>query len=250
MITAMGEETEDSLLAGRIRFFQPRAGYRAAIDPVLLAATVPAAPGDKVLDAGAGAGAAALCLAFRVAATRITGLEIKPGLVAIASRNAEVNGLAGRVDFLAGDLLAPPSELAPGSFDHVMANPPFQTAGRCTPSPDPAKAAATMEGAAELEDWLEFCLNMVRRKGSVTVVHRADRLDALLAGLKGRLGGITLFPLWPGSAGKPAKRIILSGRKGAATPFRLAAGLVLHEADGAFTAAAETVMRDGKSLLL
>ncbi len=244
----MDEETEDSLLAGRIRFFQPRTGYRAAIDPVLLAAAVPAAAGDKVLDVGAGAGAAALCLAFRVAA-RITGLEAEPGLVAIANRNAQVNGLAGRVDFLAGDLLAAPSDLTPGSFDHVMANPPYQVAGCGAPSPDPAKAAATMESGAELEDWLEFCLTMVRHKGSITVIHRTERLDALLAGLKGRLGGITLFPLWPGLAGKPAKRIILSGRKGTAAPLSLAAGLVLHEADGAFTAAAETVLRDAKSLL-
>jgi tRNA1(Val) A37 N6-methylase TrmN6 len=246
----MGEETEDSLLAGRVRFFQPRTGYRAAMDPVLLAAAVPAATDDKVLDVGAGAGAAALCLAFRVARTRITGIEKEPVLAAIASRNARVNGLADRVDFLAGDLLAPPSELAPGSFDHVMANPPFQMAGRGTPSADPVKRAATMEGDTELGDWLDFCLHMVRHKGSVTVIHRAERLDALLAGLRGRLGGITLFPLWPGSTGKPAKRIILSGRKGTAAPLSLAAGLVLHEADGTFTAAAETVLRDAKNLLL
>jgi len=245
---------EDALLGGRVRFVQPAAGYRAAIDPVFLAAAVPAAAGDTVLDAGAGAGAAALCLATRVAGVRVCGLEVQPDLVRLARGNAEINGLGGRVEMIAGDLLQPPARLAAGTFDHVMANPPFLRAGRDNPPPDAGKAAASMEGAAGLADWIAFCVAMARPKGSVTLIQRADRLDAVLAALAGRAGEIVVFPLWPGPArgagAAPARRVIVSARRGVATPLRLAPGLVLHEPGGAFTAAAEAVLREARGLTL
>ena len=121
---------EDALLGGRVRLVQPAEGYRAAIDPVFLAAAVPAATGETVLDVGAGAGAAALCLAARLPEVRVCGVELAPDLVRLAVGNAGLNGLAGRVEFMAGDLLRPPARLAAGTFDHVMANPPYLPAGR------------------------------------------------------------------------------------------------------------------------
>src|SRR6202035_3823989 len=108
-------------------------------------------------------------------------------------------------------------------------------AGTATPPPDPARAAAHVESAADLQAWLRFALVMARPKGTITLIHRADRLDAILAELTGRTGEIVVFPLWPG-AGKPAKRVIIRARKGVATPTRLAAGLVLHYAGGRHTA--------------
>ncbi|MFQ5619937.1 MAG: tRNA1(Val) (adenine(37)-N6)-methyltransferase [Rhodospirillales bacterium] len=245
---------EDALLGGRVRLVQPAEGYRAAIDPVFLAAAVPAAAGESVLDVGAGTGAAALCLAARVADVRVRGVEIAPDLVRLALGNAGLNGLAGRVQFIAGDLLRPPAQLAARTFDHVMANPPYLPAGRGHPPPDAAKRAARVEGAAGIEDWLRFCVAMVRPKGSVTLIHRADRLDAVLAALRERAGGIVVFPLWPGPArgadAAPAKRVIVRARKGVAAPLRLAPGLVLHEAGGAFTPEAEAVLRDARGLRL
>ncbi len=249
-----GAVSEDALLGGRVRFFQPARGYRAAIDPVLLAAAVPAAPGETILDVGAGAGAASLCLAARVPEVRVQGIEADDGLAGLARRNVEANGLAGRVTIVTGDLLDPPPELAPGSFDHVMANPPYLEAGRGRPPPDEAKAATVVEGAAGLADWLDFCLRMVRPKGSVTVIHRADRLDGVLAGLRRTLGAIVVFPLWPGppetgGAGpKAARRVIVHGQKGRATPLILAGGLVLHGPDGAYTPEAEAILRHGREL--
>ena len=248
--------SEDTLLGGRVRLFQPVRGYRAAIDPVVLAAAVPAGPGQSVLDVGIGAGAAALCLATRVEGVRVTGVERQRDLVRLARRNAGINDLADRVDVMVGDLVRPPVRLAPGTYDHVMANPPFIEAGRGNPPADAGKAAATVESGAALADWLRFCLLMVRPRGSVVLILRADRLDAALGGLGGRLGGIVVFPLWPGPASasgagnKPAKRVIVAGRKGVATPLSLAPGLVLHGAGGEFTAEADAVLRRGAALRL
>jgi tRNA1(Val) A37 N6-methylase TrmN6 len=241
------ETTEDALLGGRVRLRQPLKGYRAAIDPVLLAAAVPAGPQDHILDVGSGTGAAALCLAARVPFCRITGLEAERDSVRLGAENAQLNGAANRVVFIRGDLLNPPPRLAPGAFDHVMANPPYLTEPSATRPPDRGKAAAHVEGEADLGAWVRFALAMVRPKGSVTFIHRADRLDALLAALAGKSGEIVVFPLWPG-VGRPAKRVLVRARKAIATPTRLSPGLVLHDADGRYTAAAEIILRGGAAL--
>jgi tRNA1(Val) A37 N6-methylase TrmN6 len=244
------EETkwsEDRLLDGHVRLKQPRHGYRAAIDPVLLAAATPALPGERILDVGAGVGAASLCLAYRVPGTQVTGLELQPDLVELATANIHDNNLEDRVRILTGDLLSPPGGLPPSSFDRVMTNPPFQKAGTHTPPPGASRALAHGEGSADLEAWVAFCTRMLKPRGTLTLIHRADRLDDLIALLHGRFGAITLIPLWP-RAGRPAKRILVTARRGARSPAILSAGLVLHEASGSFTSAAQAVLRHGEAI--
>jgi tRNA1(Val) A37 N6-methylase TrmN6 len=241
--------TQDALLGGRIQLTQPASGYRVAIDPVFLAAAVAAVPGDLVLDLGCGVGAAALCLAAREPNCRIVGIERDRHLVRLASANIEANRMNGRVEAMVGDLLRMPPRLAPGGFAHVMANPPFLDSESGTSSPQVSKAAANHEGEAKLGDWIRCALVMVRPKGSVTFIYRADRIDRLMAELAGKIGELVLYPLWPGGD-KPASRILVRGRKGIAVPARLMPGMVLHESDGRYTAAADAVLRGGAGILL
>jgi tRNA1(Val) A37 N6-methylase TrmN6 len=215
---------------------------------VLLAAAVPANAGDSVLDIGCGAGAATLCLAVRVPC-RVTGIEAQRDLVRLAGDNIVLNDLAGRVSVMAGDLLRPPPRLEPGSFAHVMANPPFLEADAASPSPSRKKTTAPGAGEADLAAWVRFALAMVRPKGSLTFIHRADRMERLLAQLAGRAGELIVFPLWAGHD-KPAKRVIIRARKDVATPTRLTTGLVLHDADGRYTPAADAILRGGAALIL
>jgi tRNA1(Val) A37 N6-methylase TrmN6 len=240
--------TEDRLLGGRIRLRQPATGYRVAIDPVFLAASVPAEPRQLVLDVGCGAGAAMLCLAARVPHLRVVGLEMQRDLVRLAGDNVILNGLDARASVMIGDLLHPPPRLSPGAFDHVMANPPFQQRGHAVFAA-PEKSAATIEGEADLAAWVRFSLAMVRSKGTVTFVHRADRIDTLLGHIAGRAGEVVVFPLWPGQD-KAATRVLVRARPQVASPARLAAGLVLHEPDGRLTPGADGVLREGRGLEL
>ena len=233
------DATEDAILGGQLRLRQPAKGYRTGIDPIFLAAAAPASA--RALDLGCGVGAAALCLARRMPEIEVAGLEIQPGLAALAKENVRLNGLEARIRILEGDLLQPPVLLS-GDFDLVMANPPFHAAGQATAPADPGRARGHVEGAADLARWISQALKLAGPKGHLLAIHRPERLGDLLALLEGRAGGITVFPLWPGS-GRPARRILLLARKGSAAPLSLAAGLVLHEADGRYTTAADAVLR-------
>jgi len=190
-----------------------------------------------------------LCLAARVPHCRVVGLEPQRELVRLAADNIALNAMTARVSVMAGDLLHPPPRLSPGGFDHVMANPPFFERGRASEPAHPGKATAHLEGDAELAEWVRFALHMLRAKGTVTFIHRADRIDEVLARISGKAGEVTVFPLWP-MQGRPASRILVRARKQAATPARLCAGLVLHEPDGHYTNAAEAVLRGGEALVL
>ncbi len=234
--------TRDTLLDGQVKLHQPAEGYRVAVDTVLLAAAVPAVAGQRIFEPGAGTGAAALCLAHRVEGCHVTGIEMQAGLVRLAGDNVRLNGFASRVDIMHGDITRPLPPRITGGFDHVMINPPFGRAGDGNAPPDEGKAMAHVEAGAELVDWISCALTQLRRKGSLTMIHRADRLDSLLAALTGKAGEIVVFPLWP-REGKPARRVIVRARKGVATPLCLSPGLVLHGADGAYTPQAEAVLR-------
>lgn len=249
MLQASDDWTEDRLLGGRVILRQPRNGFRTAIDAVLLAAAVPARAEDRVLEVGAGTGAASLCLARRVDGLLVHGLELQRDLSRRFAENAALNNLADRVIAVPGDLLRPPPIMERDTYDHVFANPPFLDAARADPSDDPARRAASVEGEASLEDWIGFGLSMAKPRGSFTFIHRADRLVELLGAIAGKAGGIVVFPLWP-RAGSPAKRVIIQARKGSRAPAVLASGIALHGDGQAYTPEAEAVLRDGWALPL
>ncbi len=246
--------TEDGFLDNRLVIRQPRDGYRAAIDPLFLAAAVPAEAGERALDLGTGVGVAALALAHRIDGLKVSGIEVDPVLMRLAADNARANGFAGRTDFMVGDVARPPARLAPGTFDHVMANPPYLEAERAQASPDPGRAAANMEGrggrGADLAAWLRFGLAMAKNGGTLTVIHRAERMLDILDRVSGLAGGAIVFPLWPDHNGAPAKRVIVQVIKGSKAPLTLTQGLTLHEEGGGFTAEAEAVLRGGMGLRL
>ena len=232
-----------AILDGRVRL--AAAAPRPGVDPVLLAAAVPAAAGDRVLDVGAGAGVAALCLAARVAGARVQGIEIRPELVAAAAESAVLSGLGDRVAIIEGDIVAA-AGLDP-EFDHVMANPPYFDAARHPPPAAPARAAARHDDAGGLARWIAFCLGRVRRGGTVTVIHRAERLSELASHLAAAGGGVRIVPLWPGGTA-PAKLVIVRAVRGSAAPLRLCRGLTLHRSGGGYTEEAEAVLRHGAAL--
>lgn len=246
------EPTADRILGGRVAITQPRTGHRAGHDAVLLAAAVPASPGDRILDLGAGVGAAAFCLAARVPQCFLTLVEIDPALAVLAERNAAANGFGNRTRVIVMDALSrgAPREkagLLVGEIDRVITNPPFHDAPRHRASPGMGKRLAHSGGDDLLAGFLRTAVAVLRPGGTVTLIHRADRPDALLAAMKGRFGGITVRPVHP-RPGAAAVRLILTGTKGSRAPVSILPGLVLQDSLGQPTPEAEAILREGQGL--
>lgn len=246
--------TQDRFLDGRLTLRQLSEGPRTAIDAFFLAAAIPAVEGrnEHVLDAGTGNGAAGLALCSRVVDVRVTGIEIQKTLLELANENARQNGLADRfsavgMDILQGMNAFEAAGLKRESFHHVAANPPYQDAGSSRVSDNPVTARAYSALPGELEKWLDVMLAMTAPGGTITIIHRADALNTLLTLLEGRAGHMGIFPLFPKS-GAPAKRLLIQGVKGSRAPLRLLSGMVLHEADGAYTSAANAVLRNASAI--
>lgn len=241
--------SDDKFLCGRLQLLQPRKGYRAATDPVLLAAACPAVTGESVLDLGCGVGAAVLCLGHRVPGLALAGLELQPDYAALAVRNAERNGIP--VEVHQGDLMRMPPVLR-RDFDHVIANPPYYHAGG-SPSPLPGRARA-MQVDTPLSDWVAAATRRLRPGGWLTLICGADSLPPILAASAPKLGSIAVLPL-AARDGRAALRVIVQARKGGRAPFRLLAPFVIHDGpahDGdreSYTLAANAVLRDGADLL-
>lgn len=246
----MSEElTQDAFLGGRLTLWQPKQGYRAGVDPVLLAASVAARAGQSVLDVGCGAGAAALCLGRRVDGLDLHGLELQPRYAALAARNARDNGLP--LALHEGDVAAMPAALKQRRFDHVITNPPYFDRASGTAARDAGRETAL--GHADLTGWLEACARRLAPKGWLTLICRAERVPELLAGLPAHIGSVALWPILP-RRGRAAQLVLMRARHGGRAPFALHAGLVMH--DGAaherdaesYTPEVRAVLRDAAPL--
>jgi tRNA1(Val) A37 N6-methylase TrmN6 len=234
-----------TLLGGRVRLRQPVRGLRAGLDAVMLAASVPARPGQLVLDAGCGPGGVFLCVLARCPDTRAVAVERDPALAALARENAALNGWSDRVEILEGDVADSTLRARLPRCDHALCNPPYWPGGSAPP--EAIRAEATHAGAAELPDWTGLMAAGLQRGGVAALVLPVARLDAGIAALReAGLGGIELVPLWP-RAGEAAKRVILRSRRGSRGPARLLPGLVLHDPIG-WTRSAEAVLRDAAPL--
>lgn len=240
----------DALLGGRVMLRQEGAGLRATIEPVLLAAAIPAVAGEAVLEAGAGIGTASLCLLARVAGVRAVGVEQDAAQAEAAAANAALNGWAGRFTAIAGsigDQAVAREAAAHGPFAHAMANPPWFSGGTA-PAGGARRAARHADTAPPLAAWVGFLAKRVTPRGSVTLILPASHLAEALAGFAASgVGSASVFPLWP-RQGEPARRVIIAGLKGGRAPCRVLHGLVLHQADGRFTETAEAVLRHGAAL--
>jgi len=244
MITPPEECTEDHLLNGRVALRQPRQGFRAGLDAVLLAAFVPARPGEAVLEAGPGSGAAFLCLAARVPGLAIRAVEREAAMAALALENAARAGLSAQIDPGAGADLALARRLGPVA--HGFANPPYWPGG--TPPPGAIRRAATHEAGPGLADWVGFLAAAIAPRGSLSLILPTARFDAAVAAMReAGFGAVEMLPLWP-RIGVAAKRVLLRARKGARGPARILPGLHLHETDGRFTLAADAILRDAGAL--
>lgn len=242
--------TKNEYLSGRVRIRQPAKGYRAGVDPVLLAASVPAKSGDHILELGTGVGTAALCLAARIKGLTLTGVEIQSEYAELARANGALNHV--EFDVIEADLSQLPADLKQRRFEHVIANPPYFDRDTGSAATDAGRERAMGEDTP-LKIWLEIAAKRVAPKGYVSFIHRAERVVDLLTFMPTVLGSIQVQPFIP-RAGRDANLVIVRGRHSGRAPSRLHAPIQLHqsaqhEKDAEdYTPLIKGVLRDAKAL--
>lgn len=250
MSDLVAEFTEDAFLGGKLLLRQLKSGHRAGHDAMLLAAATAARPGDRVADFGAGVGAAGLAVARRVPGIDLVLVEIDPALAGLARQNAAANQIAAEVIVLdiesaSGAFAA--ANLLPDSVDAVLMNPPFNDLGRHRPSPDSAREVAHVATATTLESWIHAARRIVRPKGALTLIWRADGISDVLAALERGFGSLELLPVHA-DVTQPAIRILVRAIKGGRAPTRIHASLVLNDKSGAPNKEAQEILT-GKGIL-
>jgi tRNA1(Val) A37 N6-methylase TrmN6 len=246
--------TEDAVLGGRLRLRQPRRGHRVGHDAMLLAAATGAQAGEQAVDLGAGVGAAGLALAVRVRGLKVALVEIDPDLCGLAADNIELNRMDTRVRAVLGD--AEDAEalaaggLPAGSIDRVLMNPPFNSAGKLLASPDPRRRLAHASGPDLLPRWVATAATLLKPRGVLTLIWRADGLAEVRAALAAGFGSVAILPVLPHD-GAPAIRVLLRAVKenqGDKAEEKTYPPLVLNDAQNRPTVAAEAILRGGETL--
>ena len=242
--------TNDDFLGGKVTVWQPRKGYRAGVDPVLLAAATPAKPRQSVLELGCGVGVASLCLAARVPDLQLTGVELQESYATLAQRNFAANAIS--CDVITADLQQLPADLRQQRFDHVIMNPPYFERTKGSAAANAGRDIA-MGGDTPLATWLEVGIRRLAPRGYLTVIQRIERLPEVLAVATGRLGAIKILPI-AGRATKPPNLFLLQARQEGRAPFVLLPAFVMPQGPahiGAFdsyTPEASAILRDGAPL--
>ena len=244
--------TEDAALGGRLILRQPRKGHRVGHDAILLAAACSVRPRERLIELGAGVGAAGLAVAHRVDALALTMIEIDPVLAALARDNAERNGLAECTRVVCLDATASPegfaaADISAAAADHVLMNPPFNAAHN--PSPDRSRRLAHAGTPDMLRQWIETAARLLRPAGVLTLIWRADGLEKVLAALPGEFGAPAILPVHP-KPNAAAIRVLVRAVKESGAPLALLPGLLLADEGGRPTREAGAVLREGATLPL
>ena len=246
----MDDLTLTAFQGGKVNAWQPQRGFRAGVDTVLLAASIPAESGQTVLELGCGVGVASLCLMSRVPGLSATGVELQSEYAELARRNAiEANA---EFEVITANLTQMPQDLRDRQFHHVFANPPYFRRAASVAASDAGRDTA-LGGETPLEQWVEIAAKRTRPKGTVTFIQRAERLPELIVAVQAHLGSIQLLPLTP-RGGRDSQLVLLRARKNGRADFRLHAGLLVHEGEThvrdreSYTPEIRAVLRDGAAL--
>jgi tRNA1(Val) A37 N6-methylase TrmN6 len=223
----MVEFTEDRILGGKIKLFQPKNGYRVAIDPIILANFINPQAGQKILDVGCGVGTISLILKMKEKLSEITAVDIDEKMCEICRRNSEANSL--KIEII--NIGIENSALEHKTFDQVATNPPFfeKESARISRS----KELANFE-TIDLVDWITFCFKRLRNGGVFSIIHRTSRIGDILRVLKNLAGAVQITPIFPKNNCE-ASRVVVCARKSCRSETKILPGIVVHNDDGGYS---------------
>ena len=245
----MNEFTKDSFLGGGIRIWQPKKGYRAGIDPILLAASVNVSAGQKVLDLGCGVGTASFAIGYRVKNVELYGIEIQKVFADLADLNSKENGIEFQVECANISKLS--SNITSKNFDHVIANPPYFDRKSSVRGINVSKEKSFGD-TLPISEWLKVAAKRAKPKGFVHFIVRSDRLMEIFTNMPNSLGSLVITPVIS-RKNENAKLTILHAKKNGRAGFIISSPIVLHPLKSSsrekYVPEVDKVLRNGTSLI-
>ncbi|MBS4210781.1 tRNA1(Val) (adenine(37)-N6)-methyltransferase [Bacillus sp. FJAT-50079] len=243
LVTLVGDERLDYLLAEDLRIIQSPSVFAFSLDAVLLArfAYLPIQKGN-IVDLCSGNGVIPLLLSNQTKG-KITGVEIQSRLYDMAVRSIDYNGLADRLKMIHGDIKEMPEVLGHGKYDVVTCNPPYFL----SPSEDVINenehlAIARHEILCTLEDVVRVSSQLLCQGGKAAFVHRPDRLmDILTLMRQYRLEPKRLRFVYP-KMGKEANTILVEGTKNGRAGLKSLPPLFVYNADNEYTSEVREIL--------
>ena len=220
--------------AGVVQIAQPAKGHRFTLDSILLADFCRIKPQERVLEPGAGTGVISLLLAKKHPRSFFTAVEVQPQLADLCGRNIIDNSLEGRTTVIAQDLRRLSRTLALGSYNVIVANPPYIKEGTGRSSTNAIRNIARHDHAASLGSWLNLH-RFLKNRGRYCLVFPAARLAELVALMKRRKLEPKRLRLVHPYHDKPAALVLIEAVKSAGTGLEVLPPLIVHGADGSCT---------------
>lgn len=242
----MENYTNDYLLDKKIKIFQPHNGYRASTDAVFLSSLLDeklVRNNDSILDVGSGTGAISLCLASRLRnkAVSITGVDIQEDLVELSNYSARENNFDNFLHYEHIDIRKK-TQLPSGTFSFVISNPPYSD--HDMPSPNKSKKLAHNHQDFDLTNWIGFCLKMLKPKGYLLLINRAEAIDEILSSIQHKAGSVKILPMYS-KQGQDAKRVVIIAQKTSKGITKILPPFYTHNQDGTYTTKAQSILRSG-----
>jgi tRNA1Val (adenine37-N6)-methyltransferase len=236
-------ETLDTILGGRLSIIQPVVGYRFAIDSILVGNFVRSRKVDRVLDLGSGCGIIAAMIASTQRPREVVALEMQPLLADLAARNAALNRLDNLQTFQADLRERAIPGLTPGSFDWVVANPPYRAEGAGRESPDPSRRLARGATGASLYDFVASAARYATHGGRIGMVFTASRVAELLMELRSQALEPKRCRFVHPYINSPATMIMVEARKGGGVEVLIEPPLILWASPGVYTSEARAILQ-------
>jgi tRNA1Val (adenine37-N6)-methyltransferase len=239
----MEAETIDKILNGAITIVQPERGYRFSVDSILLGHFARARSRDRVLELGAGCGVVSVMVAVLNRPRSVIAIELQSTLAAFARRNATLNGLVD-LQVIEADLRARSIQgVAPGSFDLIIANPPYRAEATGRKSPDPSRGVARGSSGSNLEVFVSAAARFCRNGGRFVCVFAANRSAELIALLnQNRLEPKRLRFVHP-FRHSPAGTVLIEARKNGGRETVVEPPLILWSRVGTYSEEALELLR-------
>ncbi len=239
--------TNDYLLNKKVKIFQPQDGYRASTDAVFLSSLLDekkVKQNAKILDVGSGTGAISLCLASRLKDknVEILGIDIQNDLVELSNFSSQENGFDSFLKYQNIDI-RDKLAIKGGKFDFVITNPPYSD--HDMPSPNKSKKIAHNHQDFDLTGWISFCLRMLKPKGVILLINRAEAINEIINAMQNKAGNIQILPIYS-KLGQDAKRVAVIAEKTSKAITKILPPFYIHNEDSSYTDKAEAILRHGK----